>query len=966
MKLILPVFIILSFFSNVFSDVSLFELIKPNEPGMKSKTSLNDPYNAFNLSEEEVNWVENTLDHMTVYEKCAQMIMPWVEAGFMNHEDPKYRRIIHLVKDLKVGGLIFFEGDIFNQVLLTNEMQRQADIPLLIASDFERGVGMRLRDGIEFPYNMAIAAADDTSLTYQMGKVVALEARSMGVQQNFAPMGDINVNSNNPIINIRSYSEDKDIISKHMLAFIKGSHEENVLTTAKHFPGHGATNLDSHKDLPLISSAKEEFEANELVPFKEAIAAGVKSVMIGHLEVPAFEPSRGLPATLSKNIITGLLKNKLGFTGLVVTDAMNMHGMSKKFKPAEATIRAVEAGNDIILFPPDEDISVNALYHAVESGVISQERINYSVRKILAAKKWLQIDKNKFISFDDVSKTVNKKSHLRLAQEIADKSITLLKNEDKLVPLDPSDYKKPVSICLSDLNFPKDYYFPKLAKEKFENLNQFCLGKRSTPRDYKAALRLAAKSDLVIVPIYVKVRAFQGSVNLEEKQTAFIKQLSALNKPVVFLSMGNPYILSEFPHVGTYLCSYGEPKVSQIAMMKALTGEIPISGILPISIPNTPFKIGSGIKLQRNDLQQNTIAGEDSMYNFDAVNSLMQSALSDSVFPGAVLYVGHKGHLIYKKAFGKFTYDPDAQIMNTDAMFDLASVSKVIGTTTAAMILFDEGKLILDKKVSDYLPEFGNHGKEKITIRNLLLHNSGLIAFKPFYKMYKTPKEVISDIMNTELDYPTGSKFVYSDLGMITLQQVIERISGMPLDQYLKKHVFDPLGMNHTMYNPPENLYKNCAPTETDKYWRMTTLRGKVHDEAAYLLGGVAGHAGLFSTAGDLSVFLQMMLNRGRYNQIQLIKPETVDLWTTKQTNQSSRGLGWDTKASNGSSAGSLFSSTSFGHTGFTGTSVWVDKKRDLFVILLTNRVYPSRENGKIIHFRPKLHDAVVKSISYL
>ncbi|MGE5438576.1 MAG: serine hydrolase, partial [Bacteroidota bacterium] len=501
-------------------------------------------------------------------------------------------------------------------------------------------------------------------------------------------------------------------------------------------------------------------------------------------------------------------------------------------------------------------------------------------------------------------------------------------------------------------------------KEKFNNVKRVSLGKKSTGREFNEAMEAVRTSDLVLVPIFVKVRAFTGSVDMPEEEVKLVKALSEINKPVIFMSMGNPYILSNFPQAPNYLCSYGEPKVSQLAMLKALTGDIDITGRLPISIPNTPYKVGDGLSYER-PLLKDISSEADTAFDFSGVDSVVKEGLADSVFPGAVVYVGYKGKVIYKKPFGHYTYGPGAQPMKTSAMFDLASVSKVIGTTTAAMILYDEGRLSLDKKVADYLPEFANHGKEDITVRNLLLHNAGFPADKPFYKMYKTHDEVARDIMNTALEYPTGTKFLYSDLSMITLQLVIEKISGMPLDQFLKKRVFEPLGMTHTMYNPPKNLRSLCVPTEVDNYWRMDTVRGTVHDENAAAMGGVAGHAGLFSTAGDISIFLQMMLNQGRYDHKQLIKPSTVELFTSKISGQSSRGLGWDTKAPTGSSAGSLLSPESFGHTGFTGTSVWADKKRDLFVVLLTNRVFPTRKNNKIIKFRPKLHDAVVKAISY-
>ncbi|MCX6151766.1 MAG: serine hydrolase [Ignavibacteriales bacterium] len=958
---ILFIFLILSSGSFCQSESSDFELNKKTENFFPQNP---DPYVAFKLSTKEIALIEKTVGKMSLMDKSAQLVFPWVQADFMNEDSKQFRRLVHLVKDLKVGGLIFFEGDILNQVFLTNKLQELSDIPLLVASDFERGLGMRLKEAIEFPYNMAVAAANDTNLTYWMGRIVAQEAKSIGVYQNYAPMVDLNDNANNPIINIRAFSEDKNLTTNHALAFIKGSKDENVLTTVKHFPGHGATNVDSHKDLPFLNHTKKEFEEDDLVPFQKAINAGVKSVMIGHLEVPAYEPIAGIPATLSKNIVTKLLKKQFGFTGLVVTDAMNMKGLTKNFDNGRATVLAIKAGNDCILFPPNEEESIKAIYKAVENGEIGEERIDYSVKKILAAKTWLKIDKSKIINPDEVTRILNKKSHLRLAQDIADKSITLVKDENKIIPVLPSRYVNPVCIVLSDQYYSPQYSFPELTREIFPGLTDFAFGRSNDEEDFNDALISAKKADLILVPIFSKVRAASNSFGLPENQIKFISKLNKLNKPIVFMSLGNPYILSEMQEVPTYLCSYGDPLVSQKAMIKAIVGKINITGKLPISIPNTSYKIGDGLQLKSNVLISIN-KEEESGYNFDELDSLMKTALKDSVFPGGVLCVGHNGKIIYKEAFGKFTYDSSSGKMTTDAIFDLASVSKVIGTTTAAMILFDEGKLQLDKKVADYLPQFGNNGKETITVRNLLLHNSGLPEWKPFYKTCKNADEVIHSIMNTELSYPIGSKYLYSDLGMITLQKIIEKVSGTTLDTFLKERVFNPLQMKNTLYNPPVELINRCVPTEIDNYWRMTTLQGKVHDETAYLLGGVAGHAGLFSTAGDLAIFLQMMLQKGKYDTLQIIIPSTENSWTTKQTDQSSRGLGWDTKSSPGTSAGNLFSLNSFGHTGFTGTSVWVDKEKDLFVVLLTNRVYPTRNNLRISKFRPKIHDAVVRAISY-
>jgi beta-N-acetylhexosaminidase len=348
---------------------------------------------------------------------------------------------------------------------------------------------------------------------------------------------------------------------------------------------------------------------------------------------------------------------------------------------------------------------------------------------------------------------------------------------------------------------------------------------------------------------------------------------------------------------------------------------------------------------------------------FANTDSLIEEAIIDSAFPGAVLLISKDGEIIHEKAYGRFTYEPTSPKVSINSIFDLASVSKVVGTTTAVMMLIDKGDLKLDDKVIEYLPEFNNNGKENITIRNLLLHNSGLAAFKKYYDVFSTAEEVVNDIMNLTPEQEPGSKYVYSDLGMITLQKVIEKISGKTLDKFLEENLFIPLGMNSTMYNPPPELKDNCMPTELDDFWRMRQLQGEVHDERAYMLNGVAGHAGIFSTANDLAKFLQMILQKGNYQGKQYIKPETIELFTKKQSNQSSRGLGWDTKSPEGSSAGKYFDLTSYGHTGYTGTSVWTDPTKNLFVILLTNRVYPTRNNNKISRVRPLIHDAIYQAV---
>ena len=930
-----------------------------------NKTEEVKSYSAvFNLSDKDKAWVEAKVAKMSLEEKCAQLVMSYASAEDTSRTSDGYKRLVRLVKELKVGGLIFFKGEINQQTELTNELQSLSEIPLLISADYERGLGMRLDDAVEFPYNMAIAAANDYKLTYLAGKYIAEEARAIGVHQNYAPMIDVNRDYRNPIVNVRAFSDDPETVVNHAIAFTQGMNEGNAISTAKHFPGHGATDLDSHYELPVISLNKNEMEEYDLLPFKRIISEGIKSIMVGHLDVKAYEENQSIPSTLSNNIINNLLLNEIKFEGLVVTDAMNMSAITKYYEQDDAIEKAINAGNDIILFPPNDEVAVKAIISSVKSGLIKEERIDFSVKKIISAKKWLGLFDDKLVDTTLISEKVNTKKHKRLASEISEKSITLLKNNKNIIPINPDNYYKTSLVLVRDTrsknNLKKDKLFEEVLGENLNYVKTTTLSLRSRKKEYTNALKDIDKSDLIVLAYY---NSLGRSLEVNKDHSEFINEILGKKKPVVFISFGNPYLINQFKDIETYLVTYGETDFSQRAMADALVGKNKIQGKLPITIPQTEFKFGDGIQLASLGVYEDYFA--DSVYDFSEIDNLMQEAIKDEIFPGAVLAVGHRGRLVYHKPFGKFTYDKDDQEVTKKSIFDLASVSKVIGTTSAAMFLYDEGLLELDKKVIDYLPKFNNNGKDKITVRNLLLHNSGLIAFVEYYKKFKTKEEVIDAIMNSKLKYPTGTDYVYSDLGLITLQQIIEKLAGKPLDIFLKEKLFDPIGMKRTMYNPGAEFLYDVLPTEVDDYFRMTTVKGKVHDENAYLLGGVAGHAGLFSTAEDLSKFMQMMLNGGIYRGKRYFKESTVANWTIKQTEQSSRGLGWDTKSEGASSFGNKFSLNSFGHTGFTGTSVWADKDNDVYIVLLTNRVHPTRDNRKIVRFRPILSNAIADAVLY-
>ncbi len=552
----------------------------------------------FKITNQDKDWIENELKSMNLKEKCAQMVMSWSKGFNADTNSVEFQRISSLVKKSKVGGIIFFQGEISAEQKMIHQLQKNSEIPLLISSDFERGLGSRIEDAVEFPSNMAVGATGNILYAYEMGRAIANDSKVLGVRQNLAPVADVNNNPLNPIINIRSFSENKEIVSSYTIAFIAGSKNERVITTAKHFPGHGNTQVDSHLDLPVISGSRSELYQNELVPFVQSIKAGVQSIMVGHLYVPSLQGEEKIPASLSKAIVTDLLQNEIQFDGLIITDALNMNAVTKYFSVVDAAIFAVQAGNDILLMPPDDKLTINAMVSAVEDSLISIERIDHSVRKILAAKRWLELQKKNTYSTKINKLDLLQNSNYALANEIAEKSITLVKNENNIIPLDTSSNLKIGCITITDgLKIDSKEIFEKLVSKSFETTKSYFIDRKSTGRDYSRALRIIKSSDIIILPVFMRLHSENDTLTLAYHEK-FIKEILKSRKPVILISLNDPYLLSVIPAAGVYLCSYGGAEVSQKAAFDALTGKIKITGKLPISIPNTNFKLGDGITIE--------------------------------------------------------------------------------------------------------------------------------------------------------------------------------------------------------------------------------------------------------------------------------------------------------------------------------------------------------------------------------
>lgn len=922
-------------------------------------------------------WVEKTLKGMTLREKVGQMIVVPFSGYFLNRNSQAWKQIEKHILEDKVGGFIMFGGEVYGAAVLIHKMQRLTKIPLLISSDFERGVGNQIARAIPFPTNMAVGATRSEEYAYLQGKITALEARAIGIHQTYAPVVDVNNNPDNPIINVRSYGENPELVAKLGLAFIRGCQDHGLIATAKHFPGHGNTSIDSHIGLPVINVDRESLESIELRAFKQAIDGGVQSIMVGHIAVPNLDPWPGRPASLSMKITTDLLRKELGFKGLIVTDAMVMGGVVQGYTPRAAAVMAVKAGVDMVLMPPNPEDAIDAIVGEVERGAIPEERIDDSVRRILSIKAQLGLHRRRFLSVDAIDELVGSDELYKTAQRVAEESITLVKNEDVL-PLALSESTKLLAIALfGDPILSQRIPFLDEIKTRFPWTEIMILDPRIPPEGYNYALEKAEESDIILCGAYVRVKGGKGSVNLLEHQIGFLDSLIHLGRPVAVVSFGSPYLISQFPEVNAYLCAYGWGGVSQEAAVKALFGEIDIKGKLPVTIPSLyPFGHGLELKKRKKPLtfEKKREWGRTlrvglpeeagiSSQRLKGVYQIINKAIEERAFPGAVILIARRGLILGEGAFGRFTYSKDSPPMRMNTIFDLASLTKVVATTTAIMILYDRGLIDLEAPVVQYLPEFGQRGKGKIKIKHLLAHCSGLPAWKPFYKKSQHPEDLLRMIYEMEPEHEPGTQAVYSDLGFIVLGEVIERITGKTLDRFCREEIFEPLGMRDTMFNPPRSLWHKIAPTEQDS-WRGRLLQGEVHDRNAYVMGGVSAHAGLFSTARDLAVFLQMMLNGGVYGDKRIVKESTVKLFVQRQNlvEGSSRALGWDTPSGE-STSGHYFSKNSFGHTGFTGTSLWVDPEKELFVIFLTTRVHPTRENRKICKVRPEVHDAVMLSI---
>jgi len=976
------------------------------------------------LDAEATAWVERTLRGLSLRGLVGQLVIEWIPGGYVAPSSPDFEPLRAWIEDEGIGGVSPSIGTPHAYVAKLNALQARADVPLLVAADFENGgPGMRLNGsfalpsmlpqggGTDFPPTMAFGAIGDERFAYEYGRITAREARATGVHVLFSPVLDVNSNPDNPVIATRSFGGDPDLVSRLGAAFIRGAHDGRALTTGKHFPGHGDTSTDSHLGIPVVDADRRRLDSLELVPFVRAISAGVDAIMTAHVQLPAMLGPGRPPATLAPEVMRALLRDDLGFKGVVFTDAMTMRGITDMYGIGEASVRALEAGSDVILSPSSVREAIDAVVVAVDRGRLDRGRVERSVRRLLELKARLGLHEHRMTSLDGVTRVVGAGQHVAFADTAATRSITLVRDAEQLVPLSQGSLAPTLHIRFApSTRLWANRSFGAGLALRAPELREVMLDERSDSLALAEARAALVGSDRVVVTAYVPASAGSGEDVLPPGLRALIGE-SARTRPTVLVSFGNPYLLSAVPEVGSYVLAWGDRDVSQRAALAAVFGEAPISGRLPIALP--PYhELGSGLDRAQVAQGPATLAIEDpvvaagivaprgeaprgrnqtvadpvtsgmSPEGLARVDSIVRAAIADSVMSGAALAIGRHGRLVTLEGFGELQYGTARPVTPT-SLFDLASVSKVVGTTTAAMMLVGEGRLDLDAPVVEYLPWWssGDPRKERVTVRQLLLHRTGLTPFRTWYFELEGVDAYKEAVAAEPLQTEPGAETAYSDIGIMTLAWVIEEVAGRTLDDFLQQRLWDELGMLETRYNPDRSLRSRIAATEIDTVWRNEMVWGTVHDENADAMGGVAGHAGLFSTAVDLSVFARMMLNGGvapacspdrppgepcpvgRSDDRRVVDPTVLDLFTTRHDETSSRALGWDTPSER-SSAGDWMSDEAFGHTGYTGTSIWMDPELDLWVVLLTNRVHPTRDNPRIAPLRRAVHDATVRAIT--
>lgn len=947
-----------------------------------------------NIQKAEV-WVDSLMNTLTLDQKICQLMM--IRAH--SNKTPQYEQdVANLIKNYQVGGLCFFQGTPGKQAILTNYYQSLSKIPLMVSMDAEWGLGMRLTDSVmSFPKSLTLGAIRNDALIKDMGKEIALQLKRLGVHINFAPVADINNNPDNPVINFRSFGENRENVAVKATAYMKGMQENGIMACAKHFPGHGDTDVDSHFDLPVLLQPMERLDTLELFPFKTLISQGVQSVMTGHLNVRAIEKDPKVPVSLSAKAINNLLVNKMGFKGLIFTDGLEMKGVTKNYASGEVEAEALLAGNDVLLLPESVPVALQTIKSYIQKGKLTEKDIDKKVRKVLHAKFGFGLSNYQPINLFNLAYDLNSEKALALNRTLIENALTLVRNQSEKIPLKNLEDLKTVSVAVGT----KSVQTFQNTINKYIKSVYYSFDESEGEEKKKKIINHCRNKNYVFVSLHGLSNNPKSKYGLSSNEIDLINRISAVSK-VILVNFGSPYLLKNFDQVPFLLQAYEDTPDFQDLAAQIIFGGTICKGKLPVT---SSFKSRYGLGLNINkairlgyDLPERV--GLSSI-KLNMLEMLANDAINNKATPGCQVLVAKDGKIIYDKSFGYATYEKTTPITST-SIYDIASITKIAATTLSVMKLQQEGKIDIYEPLSSYLDDLCFSNKEYLLIKDIMAHRAGLRSWIPFYektlvrvgnKTFPSPelyskkrsnifaikvadslylKKSYRDVMYSEIinsELPNTGHYRYSDLGFYLLAEAITKITGYPLDKYAEKNFYHSLALQTTGYRPLNRFHKSrIVPSEMDNYFRYRKIQGYVHDMGAAMLGGVSGHAGLFSSSRDMAVIMQMLLNKGSYGGKEFLSPQVVRMFTSRCDGCNRRGLGFDlgvTDRNTPSNMSKLASDKTFGHTGFTGTCVWSDPETNITFVFLSNRTFPTMNNRKLVKedYRERMHTVIYESM---
>ncbi len=939
-------------------------------------------------------WVDSIYNSLTLNEKIGQLFMV---PAYSNKGKRQERFIDNLIKKYHIGSLIFMQGTPQKQAELTNNYQKLSKVPLLIGIDAEWGLNMRLKNTYRFPWNMTLGAIKNNDLIKQFGKRLGEQCKRLGIQVNFAPVVDVNTNPKNPIIGNRSFGQNPDLVSQKALAFMQGIQSENILTTAKHFPGHGDTSTDSHKMLPTVLHTKAYIDSVDLKPYKTLIKNGLTGVMVAHLNVPSLELTPNLPTSLSKNVIEGLLKKDLGFNGLIFTDALNMKGVANFGKATTVDLKAFKAGNDVLMFSANIPKAIKKIKKAILKGEITKNRLETSVKKILTAKYWAGLNNYKPVELNNLEKDLVTIKDEVLYRKLITNAITLVKNQFNLVPI--ADLSQKIAyVKLGDAG--SDVFV--------KTLKQYTRVDVVTGDDIIQLNNRLKNYDLVIIGFHKSNVTPWKSYKFSDTDLSKLIAIARNNK-VILDVFASPYALLQiktFTDIESVIVSYQNSKIAQSISAQMIFGALQFRGMLPVSIHDN-FAVKQGITTKNLQRLSYGIPEEVNMSSVKLarIDSMANAVISEKMAPGLQVLVARYGKVVFQKSYGFYTDKKNEKVKN-NSLYDLASLTKILGTLPLAMKAYEEGNFNLETRLDSLFPVLIGSNKDTVTVKEVLSHVGRLKAWIPYYlktidsitkqplkKYYRTTKsdkfniqvaknlylrsDYTDSIYKAIADAPQREKagYKYSGLVFYLFKGYFEKLYNRPMQTLDDNYFYHPLGAQNLTYLPLNKFdISRIVPTEKDNYFRHQLLRGYVHDMGAAMMGDVSGNAGLFSNANDVAKMMQMYLQKGYYGGKRYFEAKTIDTFNHRYYQKDSvrRGLGFDKPQINPEVLATCgcVSNKSFGHSGFTGNYAWADPKSGIVYVFLSNRVYPTMQNTILVDkdVRTKtqqiVQDAIIDSVS--